>query len=372
MIQICHITTVHPRYDVRIFEKECTSLVEKGYEVTLLVNDQKEDEKKNGVRIISLRTKPQNRIDRAIRISNKIYKKAIGIDAEIYHIHDPELLHTAVRLSKHGKKVIFDSHEFTAMQILTKSYLPKILRPILAYIYRNYETSALNRLTGLIVPCTYNGQDYFKKISIPKIVIGNYPKLSLIDKYKNYEVPRDKEKICYVGGISTSRGVFQMAKAARLAGKKLVLIGEVPEDVRARLEKMSEYENIEVLGKQPHDIAMHEVAKCSIGLSLLQNEGQYANLDNLPTKVYEYMALGMPAVISDFPYYKKTIEKYQYGIAVDSSREEEIVGAIQEILSNNELYEKMVKEGKRAIYEEMNWEIEANKLAEFYQQLVRN
>ena len=53
MIKVCHITTVHSnRYDVRIFEKECTSLAKAGYDVTLLVNDELPDEVKNNVKII--------------------------------------------------------------------------------------------------------------------------------------------------------------------------------------------------------------------------------------------------------------------------------------------------------------------------------
>ena len=42
--KVVHITTVHKRTDVRILQKECTSLAKSGYEVHLIVADSKGDE----------------------------------------------------------------------------------------------------------------------------------------------------------------------------------------------------------------------------------------------------------------------------------------------------------------------------------------
>ena len=50
---ICHITTVHPRCDVRILYKECKSLTEK-YDVNLIVADGLGDEVKDGIKIYDI------------------------------------------------------------------------------------------------------------------------------------------------------------------------------------------------------------------------------------------------------------------------------------------------------------------------------
>lgn len=47
--KVCHITSAHSRYDVRIFIKQCKSLANNGYDVTLIVNDDKDNEKIDGV-----------------------------------------------------------------------------------------------------------------------------------------------------------------------------------------------------------------------------------------------------------------------------------------------------------------------------------
>lgn len=368
-MKVCHITSAHTRYDIRIFRKECVSLAAAGYNVYFIVNDELEDEVKDGVKIISLNRRPSNRINRALKIVNCLYKKALSVDADIYHVHDPELLRISVKLAKKGKKVIFDSHEFTAIQILTKQYFPIFARKIISYCYKRYEVAALNKLSGLVYPCLWDGEtDFFSDVHIPKVMIGNYPIKKTLDELivDNSLKKKKNMTICYAGGISESRGIFHMVKACAILRKKLILIGEMPEKVRSKLETMPEFESVEYIGKLPHNDAIKKMNECSIGLCILQNKGQYSHLGNLPTKVYEYMALGLPVVLSDFPYNRKILKKYKFGLAVNPDNDSEIAEAINEILNNQIEAEQMSVEGKKAISQEMNWESESIILLDFY------
>ena len=111
MNRVCHVTSVHPRYDVRIFLKECVSLAKAGYEVTLLCADNLPAEIRDGVTIKSVDYFPSGRIKRILGAKKAMLKGALEIDADIYHLHDPELLPVALSLKNRGKIVIFDSHE---------------------------------------------------------------------------------------------------------------------------------------------------------------------------------------------------------------------------------------------------------------------
>ena len=375
MNRICHITTVHNnRYDIRIFEKECVSLSQAGFDVYLIVNDDKPDETKDGVKLISLNEHTKNRIDRAIRVSRVALKKALEIDADIYHIHDPELLQIIPHLKKRNKKVVFDSHEFTAKQIENKKYLPKLLRRPIGFCYKQFEKHMIKKCDCVITPCTYEGKDYFSAINVPKLIISNYPSMKNLDELSeqgNDGLQHDsyKECLCYVGAISESRGIYQMVKAAYMSGRKLVLVGALAENIKETLENMPEYACVKYHGALQHKDAMRILGKCAIGLSLLLDEGQYMKIDTLTTKNYEYMYMGIPSILSTSPYSEKVIKKFKFGMAVDPKKNTDVVDAINTIMGDAELYRKMAEEGKRAIREEFNWESEAQKLIRMYRKL---
>ena len=90
MIKVCHITSAHGEEDVRIFHKECVSLAKNGYEVYLVQRG--ESYEKNGVKLAGFGEVPSGRIKRILLASRIAHKKALEIDAHLYHSHDPDLL----------------------------------------------------------------------------------------------------------------------------------------------------------------------------------------------------------------------------------------------------------------------------------------
>ena len=154
MIKVCHVTSAHPKEDVRVFHKECVSLSKAGYDVYLV--QQGENYDKDGVHLIGFGDMSPNRIKRMLFTAKAAYKAALSVDAEIYHLHDPELLSFALKLKKKGKKVIFDSHEFYVEQIKHKHYIPVSCRKIVAWFYARRQKTILNRIDGLVFPCLVN------------------------------------------------------------------------------------------------------------------------------------------------------------------------------------------------------------------------
>ncbi|MGC8982027.1 MAG: glycosyltransferase family 1 protein, partial [Minisyncoccia bacterium] len=88
--KVCHITTVHSPFDVRIFHKECKTLAKSGYEVYLIAQHDKE-EIVDGIHLIPLPI-VRSRIRRMIYLPIRALKEALKLKANIYHFHDPELI----------------------------------------------------------------------------------------------------------------------------------------------------------------------------------------------------------------------------------------------------------------------------------------
>nr|MBF4322499.1 glycosyltransferase family 1 protein [Vibrio anguillarum] len=83
MNKIAHLSSVHTRYDTRIFLKECTTLAKNGYSVSLVVADGKGDETKNNVSIYDVGAS-KGRLDRIRNAPGRVLTKALDLDADIY------------------------------------------------------------------------------------------------------------------------------------------------------------------------------------------------------------------------------------------------------------------------------------------------
>ena len=112
-------------------------------------------------------------------------------------------------------------------------------------------------------------------------------------------------------------------------------------------------------------------ARSSVGMSTILNVGQYASLDNFPTKVYEYMAAGLPVIVSDYPFMRRSVQEDGFGLAVDPADVQAIAKAIQMVLSDAGAARQMGENGRKAVLNKYNWGIEEKKLFALYAELAK-
>jgi glycosyltransferase involved in cell wall biosynthesis len=368
--KVCHLTSVHSVDDVRIFVKECTSLAANGFDVTLIVcADTSFEDIKNGVTRISLGVPVKNRIHRMIKRTKCIYKKALEVNADIYHFHDPELLPIGLKLRNLGKKVIFDSHEFYGEQIREKRYISKIIRNMIASIYMKYEAYVCKKIDAVVQVCTLEGKNYFNGRAAKTINIINAPILKEFIPSENIPF-EERECIACIGGLTHERGITNLVRAASKAKNKLILCGNyASKDYQKELFALPEFSTVDYRGFIDTYKINEVLNECFAGVSTLLHIGQYPKIDTLPTKVYEYMSMGLPVIISNTPFAKKMIDKYKFGICVDPSSVEEIVDAIVYLDKNKLVGKKMGENGQKAVLNEFNWMNEEKKLLILYNNL---
>jgi len=368
--KVCHLTSVHTMNDIRIFGKECTSLAKNGFDVTLIAcNDEAYERVRNDVKQISLKIPVRNRLIRMIKRSRAVYRKALAIDASIYHFHDPELIPVGLRLKRKGKIVIFDSHEFYGEQIRERPYLPHLIRKLVADLYMKYETFACKKFDAVIQICTLGGRDYFLNRVKRMAYVRNTPLLS--ENGRAIDTILDKNKsIAYIGCLAHSRGITHLLKASYLADTRLVLCGEfAPSVYQQELMKLPEYSVVDYRGYIPSTEVTQVLGECFVGVSTLLHVGQYYKLDTMPTKVYEYMKQGIPVIISNTPFAQQMVDKFGFGICVDPTDITEISNAIQYLIENPSIANEMGLNGQKVIQQDFNWSVDEKLLINLYRSL---
>jgi glycosyltransferase involved in cell wall biosynthesis len=137
-----------------------------------------------------------------------------------------------------------------------------------------------------------------------------------------------------------------------------------------QVRQMPEFKNVDYIGFLGAAEVAANLDGCLAGFSTLLNEGQYNLLDTLPTKVYEYMAMGLPVILSNTPYHKRLNEKYKFGMCVDPSSPQEIADAVNYLKSNSTLAEEMGRRGRNAVLRYFNWKTEEKKLLALYSSIA--
>lgn len=367
MTKICHLTSVHYWQDNRIFFKECVSLAANGFEVTLIAfSDKASTNTIDGVTVKLLNFDRHNRVGRLLNGKNLIYQEAINLNAEIYHIHDPELISVAKKLkNKNNKIVIYDAHEDVPMQILYKSWLgPLFIRKIISKIYDSYEKKSIKKLDGLIsvideITSKFNNKN--------KVTIKNYPNtsaLKLIDKNRVIK----KKQIIYVGDITYQRGALEYVKMMEFlpSDYTLVLIGKCDDtELLKELKSNSNWDKVKFLGFIPINDVYIQLLESKIGLCVLHPEKNY--LTSLPTKGFEYMAAQLPLVISDFEYWNPFFK--DCGIMVKPKSPKLIADAINLLINDEKLYAEKVSNCYK-LSDQYSWSNEEKKLINLYNTLL--
>jgi hypothetical protein len=107
--KVVHLSSVYPRFDTRIFHNECVSLA-RNYDVSLIVADGLGGASEDGIVILDV-GKPKSRATRISKTIKDVLAKATSLQADVYHLYDPEPLLIVNSLKKTGARIVYDMHE---------------------------------------------------------------------------------------------------------------------------------------------------------------------------------------------------------------------------------------------------------------------
>jgi glycosyltransferase involved in cell wall biosynthesis len=351
-------TSVHRWNDNRIFHKEAVSLAKK-FNVELHAPADFDKKNINGVNIIGLPTW-EKETDRKL-IRKQLWLRLKNNNSDIFIFHDPELIWIGIKASIVLKiKVVYDIHENTIQSIIRKKWLNPIAKLIAIIGY-----SFLQQISKLFFDHYFLAENSYRNfIKKNSTVIYNYP-LKV-----DYDHQSTKEfDLVYLGDITEDRGALIMVKILSILKRKLpkinlALIGKVPpilkDDLANAIVEYRLKNNIKLFGYMNYYEAMQIVCKSKVGLCLLKPIKNY--IDSYPTKLFDYLQVGVPCICSNFPLYQKLIDKYDAGISVDPLDIEGVATAIYGLLDDPDKYNNLSKNGIIALNNDYNWSTQENKL----------
>jgi glycosyltransferase involved in cell wall biosynthesis len=365
MSRVCHITTVHPPDDHRILHKECVSLREAGYDVTLIAPDT-ERTTIRGVSVVGFRVPVRNRLERTLRRPQAAYRAAVAVDADLYHFHDPDFLPYGTRLARAGKRVVYDAHEDVLTQIRYKDWLPGPSRALVARSVARLEAACVARIDAVVTP-SLAALARLSPRQPNAVLVANYPRL---DDGVTATAWADRGRVaCYVGGITRVRGVQALVDAMAYTDAELCLAGTIsPPELRRELERSAGWPHVRYLGRVAPEQVPELLTRARVGVIPLRPIPNYRVA--YPVKLFEYLAAGLPVVATDVPLWRALLDAHGCGLCVPADSPHRLAEAITAILDDDDRARAMGQRARLAAERHYSWQSQADALLRLYGDLL--
>ncbi|CAN5519478.1 MAG: glycosyltransferase [Acidimicrobiia bacterium] len=247
-------------------------------------------------------------------------------DYDVASVHDPELLPAAILAGLLRRIVVFDLHENLPASMGAKRVVPVPLRGAAAWL-----AVRLLRLAERVIPVTLAEPGYRSLFVRDHAVFPNY---LMIDH--PVLTPADgRSGVVYLGDITEDRGLLEAVRATGMSGAPAItLIGRCHQAMRTRIEVVAAEHGATVTwaGFLPHGQALPLVGRHAVALSPLRDLPNYR--DSLPTKLLEYLAMGVPVVASDLPASRETLGDADAVVWVSPGDPTAIAAGIDQVLAD--------------------------------------
>lgn len=353
--KICNLTSVHPRYDTRIFLKQCFAQ-KTHYETHLIVADSQKSECKDGIHIHGVKGY-KNHFLRMILVVWNVYQKAKKVDADVYMLHDPELLFVGLLLKTKGKKVYFDAHECYEETLLYSHWVLCFFRQFVVCVYKCIQSYVLSRLDGCLA-ATEHIEEVLKKYCNNTFLLPNYALLREFSECKQPDFDHSNH-ILYCGGISENRGIVNLVKALELCNNniRLILCGNFEnENLKKQCMAMPGWSKVDYKDYVDRNQLIGLGQKCFCGICCLLNIINYRKAMGL--KIFEYMGMFLPIIASNFTLWENIVSNGEepFGCLVDPEKPQEIAKAIDILFNDKNLAKQLGQNGRKAFEAKYNFE----------------
>ncbi len=365
---VCVVTTIHPAFDGRIYARSLCTLAAGGLRVSFLGPWAEPPDAPT----VRWTTGPLP-ASRWARIANgfRTFRRCMAEPARAFHFHDLDFLPWAVLLRVARRvRVVYDCHENYPEEIAyAKPYVPPWARAPLAGAVRILEDWAVRRL-GWVVVAAPSQASRFRRLGVRCLVSRN------LSAAKPMPGLRHQRGVACIGTLGPTYGVWVLLDIARELERRgagvpmLVADRFISDDVRTDFLRACAAEGLDVtVHPRVAPAELPELlASASVGLSVEQDSPEKRMA--LPSKLFDYMAMGLPVVASDLPNTRAVVEQAGCGLLVAPGDAAAYVEAVMHILDDPAAYARYRDRGFRAMATHFSWEREAAGLVAFFREAL--
>ena len=299
-------------------------------------------------------------------VALKMIRKALKTDCDLFYCHELDpLLYSIVLKRITRKPVIWDCHEYLVP-------MKKELQGRLSAVLTEIGISICAPKVDHIITVDNRLAKTLSKLG-KVTVIPNYPRLS------DFSEPTARKKnekfvVIYVGGLTERRGIKIILEAIhRLKERRnisLRIVGGFYDRELERWAHQYDSENeldIDWLGWIDYRELAPVIADSDCGLFVNQPGPRY--LKGLPTKIFEYLIMGLPVVSATGPLLDSLINGKNLGVTVDSTNPESLSDGIETLMEHSNLQE-MGKRAHDTVKKNYCWEAKEDKLLRIIEKLT--
>jgi glycosyltransferase involved in cell wall biosynthesis len=371
MKRVLLLSTVHPPADPRIVYKIAPTLA-KDYEVVLALPGLPPPLVSSEVATVIRLPQFRRLLARLLFCHPVVLWKCLRLRPDVIHIFVPELIPIAFLFRFLGTRVIYEIQENLYKKFGLKRYNKAL---IFRYLFSFFDHLARRYFYCILTEDAYR-QEY-QELRYPSAVVHNYAMLPFLDSLPTQPTPLTNSPFfIYSGVISLERSFDTLVSALALLVKtypdiQVHLFG--PSQLsREEMEALPYFKTIQshltFYGYTDQRIALAQANKAIAGLALLKPVGDYP--DSYTTKLFEYMALRIPVVTSDFSLYKQVVETNGCGFCISPYNAQTLAEKLLWLVENPAKRQIMGERGRAAVKNKYNWHSEERILMKYYRSIV--
>lgn len=344
-MRVLVVTVVHDPEDARIRHRQIPALLDAGHQVVYAAPFTAFHRTPPGeVSGIELPRAHGRRRLGAVLAARRLLAR-MGGSADVVLLHDPDLL-AAVAGLRGLPAVVWDVHEDTAAALSMRAWAPGWAHGLLAWAVRAAERFAERRYHLLLAE-----RGYAERFVREHPVVPNTVRVPA-----SAPVEPGSDRVVYLGKVSMARGAQEMVGLAAVlpAGLRVQILGSADGVSAPLLEQARDAGDISWPGFVPNDEAVQLLDGATAGLSLLQDEPNYAHSE--PTKIMEYMAHGIPVITTPNPASVELVRRADAGVVVPFGDAAAAAAAIEELANDHERRRRLGAHGHRYAREHLDWD----------------